>query len=112
MAAAAKTDGDQQDGIQFDSLIGDILEGRRQVPVETRNQLMFTMVARIYTNQVDLEKRIKRVEDYSILLWIDAHPWATTIISALAISLLLVVSSPDLRQPFLEAVGITKQLAP
>lgn len=109
---AAATQDDQQDGIQFDSLIWDILEGRRQVPAETRSQLMFTMVARIYTNQVGLEKRLKRVENHSILLWVKSHPWATTLISLFVLSLLLVVSNPVSRQPFLDAFGIVKQLTP
>jgi hypothetical protein len=102
----------QDDGIQFDSLIADILEGRRDIPIEARNKLMFTMVARVYQQQREINKRIKRVEDYSIGLWVEAHPFGALVISLFALSMLLILSSPDLREPFTQAWTTSKDLMP
>jgi hypothetical protein len=100
------------DEFQFDILISDILEGKRKVPAETRNDLMFTMMARLYQEQHKINDRIKRVEDHSILLLIIGHPWMTLVISLLCMSLLVIWSTPELREPFAQAIGLSKDVMP
>jgi len=104
--------GDESEKIEFDSLISDILDGKKQVPADMRNDLMFTMTARLYREQRKINDRIKRVEDHSILLLMIGHPWMTLVISLLCMSLIVIWSTPELREPFTQAIGISKDVMP
>jgi len=104
--------GDEREKTEFDSLISDILDGKKQVPPDMRNDLMFTMTARLYREQRKINDRLTIVEEHSILLWVEAHPWASLVISLFCMSLLAIWSTPELREPFAQAIGISKDVMP
>lgn len=104
--------GDESETIEFDSLISDFLDGKRDVPADMRSSLMFTMTARLYQQQRRINDRIKRVEDHSILLLMIGHPWMTLVISLLCMSLIVIWSTPELREPFAQAMGMSKDVIP
>jgi hypothetical protein len=93
---------------EFDSLVRDILDGRKKVPAAVRSQLMYQMVARLYLNQHILADKVKAIEEKSIVIWVERHPAAATLLSTLAIATVILFGTPELREPFLKAL----QLAP
>jgi hypothetical protein len=97
---------------ELDSLITDILEGKRCVPAKVRNDLMFTMIAALYREVRSTSARVTKVESYSIIMWMERHPKATMVLFALGLAFLAWWSTPEFRRPVLAAFGLPQQLVP
>jgi hypothetical protein len=94
---------------ELDKLITDILEGKRCVPVKVRNDLMFTMVASMYRDVKSVTARVTRVEQASIVMWMERHPKAALSIITVLFTLLTLWTKPEFRHSVQAAFGLPQQ---
>jgi hypothetical protein len=94
---------------ELDCLITDILEGKRCVPVKVRNDLMFTMVATMYRDIKSITARVAKVEQASIVMWMEHHPKAALTIIAAILTFLTLWTKPEFRHPVQAAFGLPQQ---
>lgn len=75
-----------------------------KIPASARDRLMLAAIATLLEAQKETDKRLKQLEDKSIVMWIERNPALTVFLGSIA---LVVLSVWEQYGPFvLHAVGV------
>lgn len=80
-----KTDSDQLDASIVLEQLTQALEANGDLTEKERNRLIVLGITSVLTMMMPMQRKINRLEDKNIIMWIEDHPKATAYVTIIAI---------------------------